>query len=97
MLPSRFAQTDADYTCPPERRFSCPPGDVLGATPGGGRPDVPQCQNVTMGVLQFRDRLSEDVRWWVDFGMVILAILVIVGLLVVGWHTWVPDQVQLHA
>ncbi|QNK81578.1 hypothetical protein [Nakamurella sp. PAMC28650] len=50
-----------------------------------------------MGVLQFRDRLNEDVRWWVDFGMVILAILVIVGLLVVGWHTWVPDQVQLHA
>ena len=50
-----------------------------------------------MSGMDFRDRLSDDARWWVNFGLIILAVLVVVGLLVVGWHTWIPDRVNLHA
>ncbi len=49
-----------------------------------------------MGTLKWRDRLTEDARWWVNFGLIILTGLLIVGLLVLSWHSWFPDQVQLH-
>lgn len=50
-----------------------------------------------MGPLKFRECLSEDARWWLNFGLIILAVLLGVGLLVLSWHSWVPDKVQLHA
>ena len=37
------------------------------------------------------------VRWWVNFGLIILAVLLIAGLLVLSRHSWFPDQVQRHA
>ncbi len=50
-----------------------------------------------MGPLKFREGLSEDARWWFNFGLIILAVLLGVGLLVLSWHSWFPDKVQLHA
>lgn len=49
------------------------------------------------GALKSRDRLTEDARWCVNFGLIILTVLLIAGLLVLSWHSWFPDQVQLHA
>ncbi len=40
-----------------------------------------------MGALRFRDGLSEEARWWVNFCLIILAVLLAVGLLVLGWHS----------
>jgi hypothetical protein len=49
-----------------------------------------------MGPLKWRDRLTEDARWWVNFGLIILTGLLIIGFLVLSWQSWFPDQVQLH-
>lgn len=57
---------------------------------------LPRAKTLMMSALKFRYRLIEDARWWGNFGLVILTVLLIAGLLVFGRHTWVPDQVQLH-
>ncbi len=30
-----------------------------------------------MGALKFRDRLTEDARWWANFGLIILIVLLV--------------------
>jgi len=71
-----------------QNRCICPVGLPIGLLPG---------HTPMMGALKFRDRLTEDARWWVNFGLIILTVLLLVGLLMLSWHSWFPDQVQLHA
>ncbi len=98
--PSRCC-TGADNRRPPLRRLSAFRAKPSGVATGGifvGRvaDRAAPGQTLMMSALKFRYRLTEDARWWGNFGLVILTVLLIAGLLVFGRHTWVPDQVQLH-